>query len=76
MKLPRSQQVAAASPSHHKLPVSLKEMCGDAAKAVGAGLEAIFPFKPNKAKMKEREIGGRFFTVESWQALAYKEDVA
>lgn len=38
--------------------------------------EAIFPFKPNKAKMKEREIGGRFFTVESWQALAYKEDVA
>lgn len=38
--------------------------------------EDIFPFKPNKGKMKEQEIGGRFFTVESWQALVYKEDVA
>lgn len=26
--------------------------------------------------MKEQEIGGRFFTVESWQALVYKEDIA
>lgn len=28
--------------------------------------EAVFPFKPNKMKMKEQEIGGRFFSVESW----------
>lgn len=39
--------------------------------------EAIFLFKPKKkGEMKEREIGGRFFTLESWQALVYKEDVA
>lgn len=38
--------------------------------------EAIFPFKPDKMKMKELEIGGRFLTVESWQALVYKGDVA
>lgn len=43
VKFPCSQQVAAASPSHHKLSVSLKEMCGDAAKAVGAVLGGYFP---------------------------------